>query len=78
MGVSKNSFVQVGGVSPKRRNRVYDTNKFYYFTTFKINLFIRYEISRFNNNFMRIAAFRRNAAIEFMIPINFITSQRLK
>ncbi|MDR2171763.1 MAG: hypothetical protein LBP59_16590, partial [Planctomycetaceae bacterium] len=30
-GISKNSFVQVGGVSPKRRNRVYDTNKFYYF-----------------------------------------------
>ncbi|MDR2169539.1 MAG: hypothetical protein LBP59_05305 [Planctomycetaceae bacterium] len=36
---SKNSFVQVGGVSPKRRSRIYVANKFYYFTTPKIHLF---------------------------------------
>ncbi|MDR2171704.1 MAG: hypothetical protein LBP59_16290 [Planctomycetaceae bacterium] len=94
MGISKNSFFckKVGGVSPKRRNRVYDSNKFYYFATYillvleiqrfksvkacrpkarqaKVNAnsstnslkyiyFTRYELLKFNNYFVRNAAFR--------------------
>ncbi|MDR2170367.1 MAG: hypothetical protein LBP59_09515, partial [Planctomycetaceae bacterium] len=32
-------FLQDKGLVPKRRIRVYDSNKFYYFATYKIRLF---------------------------------------
>ncbi|MDR2168874.1 MAG: hypothetical protein LBP59_01880, partial [Planctomycetaceae bacterium] len=36
--------------------------------------FIRYELLKFNNRFIRIATFRRNVAMEFMLPLNINNS----